>query len=356
MPKIVSVGTALPNNKVNQENTVHFVRNLFSSSYQNLDRLLKVFQNGGIQTRYFAKELEWYSKDHSFGERNDLFIYEAVELGKKAIYSCLENNSVLIHEIDALFLITSSGLSTPSLDARILNEVPFRTDIKRIPIWGLGCAGGASGLSRAFEFCLAYSSAKVLVLAVELCSLTFQKGDCSKSNLIGTSLFADGAACTLITGDDFEISLGKKRTQLNIMATHSAIMPDSLDVMGWDIKNEGLYVVFSKDIPSIVKNWMRPQVEAFLLANQLALEDLSHFIAHPGGKKVLEAFEEALGFTSIMTSIARDVLTSHGNMSSVTILFVLERFLQKEVNKGEWGLAAALGPGFSAEILLVRWE
>ena len=178
-----------------------------------------------------------------------------------------------------------------------MNLLPFRDDTKRVPIWGLGCAGGAAGISRAYEYCLAYPTANVLVLSVELCSLTFQKDDYSKSNLVGASLFSDGVACALVAGDYSNIKANQPMPK--IIATSSKFMPDSEDVMGWDVKNSGLHVIFSKSIPSIITKWLGPFVHEFLSVNELTKDDITHFVAHPGGKKVLESYEAALGFDSI---------------------------------------------------------
>lgn len=206
MAYIVSVGKCLPEFNSTQETTVEFANEMFKETFKDIDRLLTAFQNGEIQSRQFAKELDWYKQEHSFEEKNDTYITNAVTLGVKAISACLSNSELLTRpidyeEIDALFFISSTGISTPSIDAKIINYLPFKESIKRIPIWGLGCAGGAAGLSRAFEYCKAFPDAKVIVLSAEFCSLTFQRDDQSKSNLIGTSLFADGVACTCIVGE-----------------------------------------------------------------------------------------------------------------------------------------------------------
>ncbi|HEY2420697.1 MAG TPA: 3-oxoacyl-[acyl-carrier-protein] synthase III C-terminal domain-containing protein, partial [Neobacillus sp.] len=227
---------------------------------------------------------------------------------------------------------------------------------KRIPIWGLGCAGGASGLSRAYEYCLAFPDAKVLVLTVELCSLTFQRNDLSKSNLIGTSLFADGIACALVCGDHVTINeIRIQEASPSIMATQSTLMPDSLDVMGWEIKDNGLFVIFSRDIPHIIEAWLKPNVSGFLKENQLEIGKVDHFIAHPGGKKVLDAYIKSLEIPAAMVAVSLEVLKKFGNMSSTTIFYVLKRFMEKGIRKGEFGLCTALGPGFSSELLLLRW-
>lgn len=361
MPRIISAAEVLPPYAIEQEEVMEFAEKLFKESFSDIKRLLTVFQNGQIEKRHFAKDLEWFEHDHTFEEKNNAYIETAVKLGAEAISKCLANDEflqkeVFLEDIDAIFTISSTGIATPSIEARIMNILPSSQYTKRIPIWGLGCAGGASGLSRAYEYCLAYPKAKVLVLSIELCSLTFQRNDRSKSNLIGTSLFADGVACALVCGEDsgFE-QLTKKQSAPRIIGTQSTTMPDSLDVMGWDIRNEGLYVVFSKDIPTIIENWLQPNVLRFLKANGYSVADLDHFIAHPGGKKVLEAYVSALKLPETMTEISLNVLKEFGNMSSATILYVLRRFM-KTASVGDLGLAAALGPGFSSELLLLRWE
>lgn len=359
MPKILSVSTFKPPYEIKQQQAVELTRNLFSERFTNIERLLKVFDNGDIETRNICMPLEWFEREHDFEERNVLYIKHAVDFGVQAVLSCLEGNGTLNKPldpsaVDAIFFISSSGIATPSIEARIMNIIPFQDDTKRIPIWGLGCAGGAAGLSRAYEYCLAYPDANVLVLAVELCSLTFQKDDYSKSNLVGASLFADGVACVLVAGDK---SVAKtKKPMPKILATSSKLMPDSEAVMGWDLKNSGLHVVFSKSIPTIITKWLGPFVNEFLEKQELTKEEITNFVAHPGGRKVLEAYETALHFESDKTAISREVLKCNGNMSSPTILYVLERFIQSEPIAGEYGLMAALGPGFCGELLLLQWE
>lgn len=359
MPAVISIAEALPPYKVEQEKAVEFARELFSESYQDIERLLKVFQNGQIESRRFVKDIDWFREDRSFKERNDAYIEAAVELGAEAIMKCLSSGEFLkrqveCQEIDAIFFISTTGMATPSIDARIMNKLPFSPHAKRVPIWGLGCAGGAAGLSRAYEYCLAFPKAKVLVLSVELCSLTFQKNDRSKSNLVGTSLFADGVSCALICGEEVK-GLHAKRVP-EITATQSTLMPDSLDVMGWDIKNEGLYVIFSRDIPTIIENWLQPNVSSFLEGEGVEIGQLRYFIAHPGGKKVLDAYASSLGIDREMMDISKQVLSQYGNMSSATILYVLKRHMELDPEAGEYGLAGALGPGFSSELLLMRWK
>lgn len=360
MPRIISVGMSTPKNVVSQNEVLEFARHLYSHSVNDLERILTVFQNGEIEKRYFAKELEWYQKEHSFSEKNEAFIEVAIKLSIESIHNCLKSKTLVddvdYSEVDAIFLICTSGLATPSLEARIMNQLPFSCHTKRIPIWGLGCAGGASGLSRAYEYCRAFPHAKVLVVAVELCSLTFQKDDFRKSNLIGTSLFADGAASVLVGGDNVHYEKVTNRSLPVIIDSQSTLMADSLDVMGWDVKDNGLHVVFSKSIPTIIQNWLKPVLNKFVGENQLEFSNIKHFVLHPGGKKVITAYEDALGLSHEQTALSRHVLQQYGNMSSATVLFVLNQFMNKNINQGEYGIVVALGPGFSIELLLLRWQ
>lgn len=325
------------------------MRNLFGGELEDIERLLKVFGNGQIDSRYFAAPVEWFEQDRTLGEKNSLYIQQAVQMGSRAVSKCLASAKLGASDIDAIIFISSSGLSTPTIDARIMNELGMPGHIKRLPIWGLGCAGGAAGLSRADDYCRAYPEANVLVLCLELCSLTFVRGDKSKSNLIGTSLFADGAACVLVSGD------GVGAQGFRIEANRSTLMPQSEDVMGWDVRDEGLHVVFSRSIPGIIEKWLKPNVSEFLAGLGKSEEDIRHFIAHPGGKKVLAAYEKSLGMPESQTAISRKVLAEYGNMSSPTVLYVLKEFMERPMGKGEEGLLTALGPGFSSEMLWLRW-
>ncbi len=362
MPAILSVSEVIPPFEINQDQAVEFARELFADSFKDIERLLKAFQNGQIEKRHFVKNLEWFKENHTFEEKNNAYIESAVKLGKEAIMNCLHNDSFLkvpvpYEEIDAIIFVSSSGISTPSIEAKIMNELPFNTHTKRVPLWGLGCAGGAAGLSRAFEYCLAFPMAKVIVLSVELCSLTFQKNDLSKSNLIGTSLFADGIACALVCGDLARAADFSTKASLPfIIATQSTLMPNSLDVMGWELKNSGLFVVFSRDIPQIIEGWLKPNVHDFLAEQNIVMEQINYFIAHPGGKKVLEAYVKSLEIPPFMNQVSLEVLKQYGNMSSATIFYVLRRYMEMDIPKNALGLGTALGPGFSSELLLLRWQ
>ncbi|KMY56041.1 chalcone synthase [Bacillus sp. FJAT-27231] len=351
MPFIRSVVTENPSYRFDQKEVVEVVRSLFGGHYNDIERLLRVFGNGQIESRYFAAPLSWFEKERGLEEKNDKYMEESVRLGREAVTKCLQEAGVNKEEIDAFIFVSSSGMATPTIDVRVMNELKFPAHVKRIPLWGLGCAGGAAGMSRAHDYCLAYPKAKVLVLCIELCSLTFQHADMSKSNLIGTSLFADGAACALVTGEEAQITGAGFFTK----DTQSTLMPDSEDVMGWDVKDGGLHVIFSRDIPSIIESWLKPNVELFLERIGKKLDEIDYFVAHPGGKKVIDAYEESLGFSSEKTTPSRKVLASQGNMSSPTVLYVLKEVINRQPSSGEQGLLTALGPGFSSEMVWLEW-
>lgn len=362
MPRVLSVGTFDPPHVITQELAIAKAKEHFRLGFTDIARLISIFRNAEIKKRHFSVPLDWFLEEHSLQERNNTYIKLATDFGIEAIRACLESSFFLKEAIpcsvvDAIFFISTTGMSTPSIEARIMNRLPFSSHTKRIPIWGLGCAGGVAGLARAEDYCTAYPKALALVINLELCSLTFQKNDLSKSNLVGASIFADGVSCSLVAGDEAGFDALSTLPALPVLKAHqTTLMPDSERVMGWDVKDGGLYVVFSKDIPTIIRTWLRGNVEEFLSINDISLAGLQHFIAHPGGRKVLEAYRDALGLSEEMTSIAHDVLEQHGNMSSPSVIYVLKEFMQKPVPRNEIGLLTALGPGFTSELMLVRWE
>ncbi|OAJ72483.1 chalcone synthase [Brevibacillus sp. SKDU10] len=351
MPRIVSIGTANPHYTITKQESKEFSRRFFQEHFSDIERLLQVFESAEIENRSFSTPLEWFEKPHDWAEKNQLYVQQALELSVRAIEQCLERAGVTADAIDHVIMVSSTGIAAPSLDALLFNRLPFRSNLKRTPVWGLGCAGGAAGLARGFAFAKAHPSERVLVCCVELCGLTFVHGDRSKSNLIATSLFADGAAAVLLYGDEQAVSDHVPA----ILSTHSTIWRDTVDVMGWDVREEGLRVVFSKDIPTLIKDKMKPEMESFLRREGKDYCRVDRIIAHPGGSKVLQAYEQALQVPSDRLRHAKEVLRDHGNMSSCTVLFVLERELREEHQPGEIGLLLALGPGFSCEQVLLEW-
>jgi alkylresorcinol/alkylpyrone synthase len=349
-PRLAAVATATPAHRTSQRDARSLAAQLFRETLAEDPRLLRVFENSEIEGRHTCMPLEWYGETHDFAEKNALYVEHAVPLSIVAARRALDRAGLAARDIDHIVFVSSTGLATPSVDAHLANQLPLRSDVRRTPIWGLGCAGGAAGLSRARDFALADPSAVVLLIALELCTFTFQRNDLSKRNLIAASLFGDGAAAAVITGAAVSRGPG-----LSLLASQSTLWPDSLDVMGWTVDGTGLHVVFSKDIPTIVRDRVRPGLAAFLGAHGLGLETLEHIVAHPGGVKVLRAYAEALERDPATFRHSRDVLREHGNMSSPTCLFVLERFVQAgEICPGEHAVVAALGPGFSSEYVLMR--
>lgn len=353
MPHILSVGTAVPAHEVSMEESMAVSRSLFADAFPDIDRLLSVFAHSTIRKRHFAAPLTWLAQSHPFAEKNKLFIDVACTLGMDAINRCLSAASLTAQDIDCLIFNTSTGLSTPSIDARLVNLLGLRQDVTRIPLWGLGCAGGATGLSRAFDYVQAYPEAVAVLVCVELCGLTFIKEDVSKSNLVATSLFGDGAGAVLVAGDAFARKHGLQQTP-RFVSRKTCTWYDSLDVMGWDVTDAGLKVIFSQDIPTLVKKRMRSNVDDFLSAHNLQRSQIDHFILHPGGPKVITAYQQALEISDGQTRFAEEVLTEYGNMSSPTVLFVLEKALQQPWQEREIGLVGALGPGFSSELILLE--
>lgn len=354
MPKVISVATEDAPTRVPQDEVGEFARQVFSRRRNDFDRLAGVFTNASIESRHFTEEKSWYGEDHGFAERNKLYVESAVKMSAACAMKCLDSAGLGPKEFDHIIFVSSTGIATPSIDARLHNLLGFDQHVRRTPIWGIGCAGGAVGLSRALEYATAMPEHTVLLIAIELCGLTFQKDDYGKSNIIGTSLFSDGAAAVIVVGDKHPLS---SRKGLILLDSLSTIYDESLDVMGWEVKDSGLKVIFSKDIPTIVHNSVRRNIEEIVELNRLNLRDIKHYVVHPGGPKVIDAYENALGLTNEELRFTRTVLRKHGNMSSPTVLYVLKEFLDRgEYLPGEYGLISALGPGFSSELILFRTE
>src|SRR5664279_5131998 len=350
MPKLASVGRALPPYKLSQDDIREFARIQFSRAESGWERLLDVFKNAEISERYFSVPADWYRTPHTFIEKTAEYVRSCDTLGVAAANDCLKRLHLTADQVDYIIFVSTTGISTPSIDARLINLLGMRSNIRRTPIWGLGCAGGAAGLSHAYHYLLGHPKERVLIVAIELCGLTFQQNDFSKSNFIATALFGEGAAAVLMTGDEVETE------GVAVLDTRSTFWPDSLDVMGWNVMNTGLQVVFSQSIPQIVKERAKDNLEGFLGDHKLTLGDIAHFILHPGGAKVIEAYESALGLVKGTLTYCRQALRDFGNMSSVSVLFVLaEHLKQFSLGSGKYGLISALGPGFCAESLLVRF-
>lgn len=344
VPRIRSIATAVPANRMTQDEVKDFSATFFAGAVSGLGRLLGIFSNASIGAGYVCAPRSWYEdKDHGFEEKNRLYINNAVALLKEATLDCLAAGGLEPRDIDLIVTVSTTGIATPSLDARLMAELPFRRDVQRLPIFGLGCAGGVLGLARAAACVRARPGSRVLLLVVELCTLTFRSRDRSIRNLVATALFRDGAAAALLTDD----GLGPA-----ILAWGEYTWPDSLDVMGWDVADDGLAVVFSRSIPDLVRTRMRSVTEEFLASEGLGLRDIDSFICHPGGAKVLDSLEVAFDLPPGGLEQSRAVLRDYGNMSAATVMFVLERTLKDRTPKRH--LVTSLGPGFSAGFLVLQ--
>ena len=341
-PRILSLATAHPPYLLDQRDVIEAAGRTFSADFDDFTRLAPIFENAGIETRHSCVPLEWYLEPHDFAERNRIYLEHAVALLERASHECLREAGLSAEDIDMMVTVSSSGIATPSLDALLMAKMPFRRDVARLPIFGLGCAGGILGLSRAAALSRAQPDANILFLVVELCGLTFRYSDRSKSNLVATALFGDGAGGAILSGE------GEGPA---ITAWGEHCFPDSLAVMGWDVRNDGLAVVFSRHIPSIVREEMGPVVREFLRKQGLEPGDVARFLCHPGGAKVIDALEAIFELPEGGLADSRAVLREHGNMSAATVMFVLERAL----NEGARGhlLLSSLGPGFTAAFALV---
>lgn len=347
-PSLLSLATTVPPIVLNQSDVAARATSLFDGRRSDIDRLLPVFENAGISTRYSCVPLDWYERPHAWSERNRLYIDNALTLLEQAATEALAAARCKPADVDALVVVSTTGIATPSLDAHLIGRLRLRPDVVRLPIFGLGCAGGVLGLARAAALARAMPGARVLFLVVELCALTFRKADQSKSNIIAAALFGDGAAAALIgpAGDAAEGAI------LALGESGEHTWPDSLDVMGWHVEDDGLGVLFSRDIPTLVRGQFREAADRFLARHHLLRSDIDAFICHPGGAKVIAALEDALQLSEGHMEAARDVLRQYGNMSAATVLFVLERSLR--VNRPRRALLSALGPGFTAAFVTLE--
>lgn len=338
--------------KVDQTEVKKFAKDLFAPSFPQVEKMMSAFDNTEIRTRNFCKPLNYYSGEHTFQEQNDEYIRISLEYSVKAIEESLTDAQINKEEITDIIFVSTTGLATPSLDALIINEMKLNRNISRLPVFGLGCAGGVSGFSKAAILAKANPDAVILFVAVELCSLTFLRNDFSKSNFIGSSLFADGVVACIITGDNHS---RKTKNSITFLASQSILYYDTLNVMGWEFQNKGFKVLFSQDIPTIISNNIHKDITSFLAKHNLLLSDIKNFIFHPGGKKILSAYEETLPVEGDFLKNTREVMNDYGNMSSTTVLYVLERFFSRGFENG-LGLMVSMGPGFSCEMALLQMQ
>jgi len=348
--RIAAVGSALPDHFYDQETLLAAFREQWAERYYNLGRLEKLHRNVLVGGRHLALPLEEYSQIETWGDANDHWIRIAEELGGKAVSTALDRAGLGVDEVDALYFTTVTGIATPSIDARLMNRLSLPSRVKRVPIFGLGCLAGAAGVARAADYLLGHPSEVAVLLSVELCSLTLQRDDFSVENLIGSGLFGDGAAAAVLVGE-------KRPSQgPRVVASRSSFYPDTERVMGWDVSERGFKIVLSAEVPEMVRRYLRRDVDAFLSEHGLARDDIAAWISHPGGPRVLEAMQEALELPDDALEGAWRTLREVGNLSSTSVLLVLEGALGSPPPPGSWGLMSAMGPGFCSELVLLRWE
>lgn len=338
------LGTALPKHRLSQADALAVVRAQFQERFPEFERLVPVFQNAGIENRAIAMPLDWYLEPRSLYERNSAYLDIATQLFIEATKNALAAAKINAADVDAVVTISSSGIATPTLEARASAELGFRCDILRVPVFGLGCAGGVSGLALGVQLARANPGSVVLVITVELCSLWFHQNTLTKANIVASALFGDGAAAVVLT-----TAKPSDRTTVGAGVQHT--WPSTLEIMGWDVNNNGLEVVFDRDIPPFIRRQIIPVMADFLERLNLSRNDIMRFGFHPGGTKVLEALESALEITPGSLDVERSVLRDHGNMSAPTVLFVLKRLLEN--TKPGTFLLSALGPGFTAAAIPV---
>jgi alkylresorcinol/alkylpyrone synthase len=310
----------------------------------------RVFENSAIQTRYGCRPLLDLSQSLSITETSNLYRHYACQLGEDVVRNSLAQTNVRPEDVNLIITTSCTGFMIPSLDAYLANAVGFSPHVKRLPVTELGCAAGGVALARAFDYLQAFPDQTVLVVAVELPSLTFQFRDLSPANVVSCALFGDGAAAIVLSGKTVP---GKPR----ILATQSTLFPRTTDVMGFDLRDSGFHIVLSAEIPELVCAEVPQLVRDFLQPKGLSVSDISHFLLHPGGRRVLEGLVECLGVTLEQATVSKAILRDYGNLSSASVLYILDRFLTTvPTQPGDLGLLLAFGPGFSAESLLLRWE
>lgn len=345
--RLLGLALAQPPHSLPQAAVRDLCRGVFADRPALFERMAEVYDNAGIETRRSCVPLDWYRGPHGWPERMALFETHALALLEEAARAALDEAGLEPDRVDVAVSVSSTGIVTPTLEALLIGRLGLRSDVRRLPIFGMGCAGGVNGLARADAMARAHPGSVVLLLTVELCTLTFRPQEQDKSNIVASALFGDGAAAVVLRVDP-----GTNGVRLGPAAEHT--WPDSRDVMGWRIEDDGLGVVFSRDIPALIERDLPPLVDRFLAAQATGRARLQGYVMHAGGTKVLEAYRQALGVDAASLHAAYAVLRENGNMSSVTVLAVLRRLLDAGASGPH--LMAALGPGFTAGLMLLDLE
>jgi alkylresorcinol/alkylpyrone synthase len=348
-PRIAGTAVAFPPHRHNQDDVARELTRVTGPEFMRFAR------TAGVDERNLALPLSRYPELSGFTEANDAYIEVAVDLGEQAILSALAAADVEPHEVDAIVVVSSTGIAVPTIDARLVSRLGLRPDVKRVPLFGLGCVAGAAGMARMHDYLRGFPDDVAVLLSVELCSLTLQHDDTSIPALIGVCLFGDGAAAVVATGAD-RIPHGPSAYRApRIIATRSRMIPNTIDVMGWNISSSGFQLVLSRDVPKMADDHLRGEVDDFLAENGLSIADISAWVCHPGGPKVLDSIENTIGLPPEALAHSRNSMRENGNVSSASVLDVLRRTVGEPPPEGSFGVMLAMGPGFCFELLLLRW-
>jgi len=345
---IAGTSTAVPPYVLSRDLCKNGIGGVFNLDGPRLDAIREVIDNSAIDQRYCVFPPEYSIEPRPLAQISAEYQDKAVELGLQVTEQALAQANMTPADVDLLVTVSCTGVMIPSLDAHLATIMPFRPDVRRLPITELGCAAGAAGLARTWEYISAFPDRTALLVAVEIPTLTFQRKDISQANLISAVLFGDGAAGVVVTGREVP---GPR-----ILASECFLFPNSLTAMGFDLRDTGLHIVLSKDVPELIRERVKDLVEGFLARQGLRREDISAFLLHPGGQKLLSFMQEELGLSRADTEISWEILRRYGNLSSASVLFILNEWLvQREMPSGSYGLLMAFGPGFTAEMLLIQW-
>ncbi len=344
-PTILATATAVPPVEVPQTLARDYAERRFDGHLRGLQRYLEVFDHSEIDTRFVCEPTDWFENPKGFAEKNNTYIKWALNLTTRVAVEALREANVRADEVDTVIFVSSTGLSTPSIDARAMERIGLPPHVNRLPMWGLGCAGGVSGLARAADIIRARPDAKVLLIALELCSLTFLFDDFSVQNLVALALFGDGGAAVVLGGEG---------EGPQVKASRSTTWPMHADSAGWTIVDEGMQVGFARELPEITRDRGGKDITGFLMDHGNSPGTVDHFLFHPGGVKVMQAYEEALGLNRDALDRSRKIMRRYGNISAPTALFVLHDLLQDNSSRGGTALLHALGPGFSSENVLLE--
>jgi alkylresorcinol/alkylpyrone synthase len=353
--RIASAASAFPKHYYTQKVLLDRLQDYWGDQLKNPLLLARLHRNVTVDGRYLAIPAEQYVDIKTWGQANDIWIKVAQELGEQALCLALHNAGLQPRDLGALLFTTVTGVASPSIDALLINRIGLPRNIRRTPIFGLGCVAGAAGIARASDYVRAYPTQAAALVSVELCSLTLQREDLSVANLISSGLFADGAAAVIVTGPEFE-SAGPEISGPTILATRSVFYPSTEEMMGWNISEKGFRIILSTEVPTLIRENLGRDVDAFLADNGHQRSDLKSFVLHTGGPKVLDASADALGLHNGQLDASWDCLRKVGNLSSASVLVVLEDVMKnRRPEPGTLGLLAAMGPGFCSELLLLRW-